>query len=338
MSLPPYPLRAARGAMLEALEDIEPGATVAVACSGGADSLALVNTLAYIGPRSGWRTAALLVDHGMQDGSAQVTAQAAQTCRDQGMDIVQSQRIEVASGAGSGGPEGAARRARYGALNHMAQEIEADVILLGHTLDDQAETVLMGLARGSGGRSLSGMRATVGAYRRPFLGLTRQDTEDICTHEGLKFWVDPTNLRSDSQAPLRSQVRGRLLPLMTEILGPGIAQTLARTGELLHQDTQALELLSQELLSAGALPNGPNRDARCVTLDWKILAAAPRAVRTRSLRLAALEAGAPAGAVTYRHIVEIDRLVSDWHGQGPVYLPTGITAAREDNTLVFVPR
>lgn len=338
MSLPPYPVRAARQAMLEALEDIEPGSTVVVACSGGADSMALVSTLAYVGPRSGWRTGAVLIDHGMQDGSAEVTARAAQACRDLGMHLVESRRIEVASGSGSGGPEGAARRGRYQALNAVAGEIEADVVLLGHTLDDQAETVLLGLGRGSGARSLSGMRATIGAFRRPFLTLTREHTEEICRHEGIDFWVDPTNELSDASAPLRSQVRLRLLPLMEEILGPGIAQTLARTGELLHQDAQALEELSAELLASAKVPNGANRGDDCVTLNLDVLAASPRAVRTRTLRAAALAAGAPAGSVTYRHIVEIDRLVSDWHGQGPVYLPLGLTVSRERDTIVFIPR
>lgn len=338
MSLPPYPVRAARQAMLEALEDVEPGSTVVVACSGGADSMALVSTLAYIGPRSGWRTGAILVDHGMQEGSAQVTAKAAQICRDLGMDLVETRRIEVASGAGSGGPEGSARRGRYQALTQVAGELEANVVLLGHTLDDQAETVLLGLGRGSGARSLSGMRGTIGIFRRPFLTMTRAHTEEICRHEGIEFWVDPTNLLSDSSAPLRSQVRLRLLPLMEEVLGPSIAQTLARTGELLHQDAQALEELGAQLLADAKAPNEAARGDDCVTLSLSVLAAAPRAVRTRTLRAAALEAGAPAGAVTYRHIVEIDRLVSDWHGQGPVYLPLGLTAARERDTIVFIPR
>ncbi len=324
--------------MLEALADVEAGSTVVVACSGGADSLALVSALAYVGPRSGWRTGAILVDHGMQEGSAEVTERAAQTCRNLGMNLVETRRIEVAMGAGSGGPEGSARTGRYRALNEMAHELDAHVVLLGHTVDDQAETVLLGLARGSGGRSLAGMRDRIGIFRRPFLTLTRGNTEEICRHDGIDFWVDPTNERAEQGAPLRSQVRNRLLPLMEEILGPGTAQTLARTAELLHQDTEALEGLSADLLNLSIKENSPNRGDDCVTLDLHSLSQAPRAVRTRALRAAALQAGAPGGSVTYRHIVEIDRLVSDWHGQGPVYLPTGITAAREYDTLVFVSR
>ena len=338
MSLPPYAVRAGRGAMLEALADLEPGNTVLVACSGGADSLALVATLAFVGPREGWRTGAIIIDHGLQEGSAQVAEQTAQTCRNLGIDLVETRAITVPTGSGHGGPEAAARTGRYAALRQLGAELGATTILLGHTMDDQAETVLLGLARGSGGRSLSGMRDTIGEFRRPFLTLTRAETEQICAHVGAQYWVDPTNLETGPDAPLRSQVRGRLLPLMEEILGPSINATLARTADLLHQDTEALELMGTQLLAASRVENGPQRTDDCVTLDLAVLAASPRAVRTRTIRAAALASGAPAGSVTYRHVVEIDRLVSNWHGQGPVYLPTGITAAREHGTLVFIPR
>ncbi|MFC7880099.1 tRNA lysidine(34) synthetase TilS, partial [Isoptericola sp. NPDC057391] len=208
-------LAAARAAVRAELGDLArdgglgPGGLVLVACSGGADSLALAAAAALEAPRVGRsvrsagfavRVGAVVVDHGMQPGSAAVAATAAARCRDLGLDPVLVRGVRVDAGPGSTGPEGAARTARYAALDAVAEETGAVAVLLGHTLDDQAESVLLGLARGSGARSLAGMPRRRGRYRRPFLGLRRAQTEAVCAAVGADFWTDPTNLLPDGGA------------------------------------------------------------------------------------------------------------------------------------------
>ena len=205
--------------MRRSVRDLAPGDLVLVACSGGADSLALAAATAFVASRDGLRAGAVVVDHGLQDGSAPVAAVAAQQCRALGLEPVEVRRARV---QGPGGLEAAARHARYAVLDDVAHQAGAAAVLLGHTLDDQAESVILGLARGSGARSLAGMAAVRGTYRRPFLSLRRSDTEDVCTANGLTWWTDPTNgalapggaVASPSGGadrpdglPLRSQVR-----------------------------------------------------------------------------------------------------------------------------------
>jgi tRNA(Ile)-lysidine synthase len=238
-----------------AVSDLPPGSLVLVACSGGADSLALAATTAFVASRDGLRAGAVVVDHGLQDGSAEVAAVAVEQCRALGLDPVEVRRVRV---SGRGGLEAAARHARYTVLDDVAHRAGAAAVLLGHTVDDQAESVLLGLARGSGARSLAGMAAARGMYRRPFLGLRRSDTEAVCVANGLAWWTDPTNGTLDAPAgpgarhgaplPLRSQVRSRVLPVLEDVLGPGVAVTLARTADLLREDADLLDELAARVL------------------------------------------------------------------------------------------
>lgn len=335
MSLPPLAVRTGRAALRASLEDLPGGSLVAVACSGGADSLAVAATLAFVGRHAGWRTAAFLIDHNMQAGSADVTQRAAQQCRDLGLESIVVKQVDVAQGPAAGGPEAAARTARYAALDELAREHGASAVLLGHTIDDQAETVLLGLARGSGARSLAGMRARKGVYRRPFLTMTRADTEAICAHEGLSYWTDPTNV--DVDGPLRSQVRGRVLPLLDDVLGPGITSTLARTAEQLHEDADLLEQLGVDALerAIGGQPGDNSPGEAQITLSVEVLSQEHRAARTRALRQAAILAGSPAGTLARRHIDEVDRLLTHWHGQGPIHLPGPVFVRRQSGNLVL---
>ena len=142
---------------------------VLVACSGGADSLALAAAVAFEAPRAGVRAGLVTVDHGLQPGSAAVAAQVAGLGYELGLDPVEIVPVTVGR---TGGVEAAARDARYAALDAAASALGA-AVLLGHTLDDQAETVLLGLGRGSGPRSIAGMRVIDGHYLRPLLGLRR---------------------------------------------------------------------------------------------------------------------------------------------------------------------
>jgi len=309
-----------RAALRSSLRDLAPGDLVLAAVSGGADSLALAAAAAFYCRKAGLRLGAVTVDHGLQPGSAGQAERAAEQCRELGLDPVVVRRVRV---GGRGGPETAARVARYAALDAVADELGAAVILLGHTLDDQAETVLLRLARGSGARSLAGMTAVSGRYRRPFLHLRRTDTQAACRAAGLPPWHDPHN---DDPAYARVRVRRDLLRALEDALGPGAAEALARTASLLRDDADALDEWAGKALPDASTTNG---------LDIPVLTALPRAVRTRVLRAAAIAAGAPAGALSARHVSELERLVTDWHGQGCVSLPGGVSAERRYDRLVL---
>jgi len=300
-----------RAAVRSSLRDVASGSTVLAAVSGGADSLALAAALAHVARKLPVAAGAVVVDHGLQSGSAEQAARAGEQCRSMGLDPVTVCAVTVGR---AGGPEAAARAARYGALDAAA----ADVVLLGHTLDDQAESVLLGLARGSGARSLSGMAAASDRYRRPFLGLRRTETRAACRALGLEPWHDPHNA---DPAYARVRVRREVLPALEAALGPGIVESLARSAALLRDDADALDEWADKAQADG--------------LVLSALTALPTAVRTRVLRRAAIAAGAPAGALTARHVTEMDRLVQDWHGQGPVSLPGGLVAERSYDRLLL---
>src|SRR5215472_15332886 len=235
---------AVRLAGRRSLADISGGSLVLAACSGGADSLALAAALAFEAPRLGLRAGAVTVDHGLQEGSGRQAERAARALRGMGLDPVLQVRAEVtARGAGDEfrGPEATARQARYAALAAAAVASGATTIMLGHTMDDQAETILLGLARGSGARSLAGMAPASGRYLRPLLGLRRAQTRAACAALGLEPWDDPQNA---DHAYARTRVRERILPLMEELIGPGVTEALARTADQLRADADVLDDLA----------------------------------------------------------------------------------------------
>jgi tRNA(Ile)-lysidine synthase len=301
------------------------GALVLVACSGGADSLALAAAAAFLAPRLGLRVGGVTVDHGLQPGSAERAAGVAALLAGLGLDPVRSVAVTVPpDGAG---PEAAARAARYDALDAAARDYRADAVLLGHTLDDQAETVLLGLARGSGGRSLAGMAARRGCYRRPLLAVRRAATRAACTELGLEPWQDPHN--SDFRYA-RARVRHQALPALETALGPGVAEALARTASQLRADAECLDELA--FAESGQL-RGDCSDPAGLGAGW--LRALPAAIRTRVLRDAAIMAGCPPGALTSGHVGAVDALVTDWHGQRWVDLPGGLRASRRAGKVWF---
>ena len=321
---------AVRGAVRRVLAG-EPAGPVLVACSGGADSLALLAATVFEGRRrarsaaegEGRRVLGVTVDHGLQDGSAERAVAVVAQMAGLGVDETASVRVRVeVSGRGV---EAAAREARYDVLAELAARLGTRTVLLGHTLDDQAETVLMGLTRGSGGRSIAGMRRSFQMFRRPLLDLTRTVTRDACRAEGIPYWEDPHN--ADPRF-LRSRVRHRVLPVLEEELGPGVAATLARTADLLRADMEHLDALADEALAA--VTAGPAQG-----LDVVALAGLPAPVRTRVLRLAALRAGAVGSELFHAHVVELDRLVTDWRGQSGVDLPGQVRAVRRGGVLGF---
>jgi len=315
-----------RTAVRACLAGLTAGDLVLVACSGGADSLALAAATAFVAPRLGLRAGAVTVDHGLQPGSAERAAEIAVLLAKLGLDPVRSTAVTVAP-AGASGPENAARVARYGALDAAAAAYGAAAVLLGHTLDDQAETVLLGLARGSGGRSLAGMPARRGRYRRPLLAVRRAATAAACAELGLEPWQDPHNC--DFRFT-RARVRHQALPALEAALGPGVAEALARTAAQLRADAECLDDLafaeSGQLRQAGSDPAG---------LDVAWLAALPAAIRTRVLRDAAVMAGCPPGALAAGHIGQVDALVTAWRGQRWADLPGGVRARRQAGKVWF---
>ena len=302
---------------------LQSGDLVLVACSGGADSMALAAATAFEAPRylDGLQFAAAVIDHGMQTGSAEVAADAASKLSGLGFNQVAVRKVQVGT---DGGPEAAARSARYAALDEIAEELGANAILLGHTLNDQAETVLLGLARGSGARSLNGMAVVSGNYLRPILGITRETTEAFCADSGIEIWQDPMN---KDESYTRVRVRKNLLPALETELGPGIAEALARTADTLREDDEVLSELALDAYKKVAQERATQIDIG--VQDFMNL---PLAIRHRVIALAAVVLQAPMLARV--HMLAIDELVDSWHGQKPLTLP-GIRVERTGETIAL---
>ena len=311
------PLYQIRLAVRSELEDIAAGDSVLVAASGGADSSALAVALLLECKAKSIKVIALIIDHGLQKNSADVTHETKRTLTKIGYENIEIRRVTVEI---TDGLEASARRARYQALSDVANSHNAVAIFLGHTKDDQAETVLLGLARGSGSRSLSGMAARVDRYRRPLLAITRAQTEAACAEAGIKFWQDPHN---QSMEFTRVRVREVVLPTMEKEIGPGISDALARSAKLLRDDADALDYLSDESVS----------ELEPASLDISKLESQPRAIRTRILRRAIYLAGAPQGSLSAEHIEPVEALITAWKGQGAISLPGGVTVARISGRL-----
>jgi tRNA(Ile)-lysidine synthase len=223
------------------------------------------------------------------------------------------------------GLEADARAARYAALDSVAHAYGASQIFLGHTRDDQAETVLLGLARGSGTRSLSGMAVVNGKYARPLLNLTREQTVAACVEADLQPWNDPHN---ENEKFTRVKVRNKVLPVMESEIGPGIAAALSRSAAILRDDADALDEMAQAVISRVDLKD----------LDCAALAELPRAIRSRILRAAIYAAGAPSCSISADHLAAVEALVTSWRGQGEASLPGGVKVARISGRLSLLAR
>jgi tRNA(Ile)-lysidine synthase len=349
------PVATIRIAVRRALTGVPADGPVLVACSGGADSLALAAATAFVAPRLGLRAGLVTVDHGLQPGSAERADVVATWAGGVGFGPVETVRVEVAGRPG--GPEAAARQARYQALVEVARRHRAAALLTGHTRDDQAETVLLALARGAGPRGLAGMPARRDLdgvpLLRPLLDVSREQTRKACAALGLTPWEDPHNA---DPSYARARVRTDVLPVLVRALGPGVLDNLARTARLVAADTAALDELAAAALAAppvtdqrggaeaavaaptadGGIATGASAGVRVVGggLSVAALAALPAAVRTRVLHAWARELGAPPAALSHRHVAALDALVTDWRGQGATHLPGGLRVARRDGLLL----
>jgi tRNA(Ile)-lysidine synthase len=277
-------------------------APLVVACSGGADSLALAAATVHVARRRHVPVHGVVVDHGLQADSADVAARAVDQLSALGCDEVRAIPVRV---DGRGGVEAAARTARYQALAEARPDNA--LVLLGHTLDDQAETVLLGLGRGSGPRSIAGMRPVDPPWARPLLGVTRETTVAACVALGLEPWQDPHN--TDPRFT-RARLRSEVLPLLDEVLQGGVAAALGRTAAQLREDSDALDRIAAEVRRT--VESGDEIDAGA-------LSKAPPAVRRRVLRSWLLDRGVP--EISDAHLREADALVGAWRGQGGHTLP-----------------
>ena len=302
---------------------LESGDLILVACSGGADSMALAEAVAFEAPRwnGGLRFGAVIVEHGLQAETKAVAEQTASALVRRGFEPVTVKHLEGGELLKSRqGTEAAAREARYEVFESAAEEFDAKAVMLGHTLDDQAETVLLGLARGSGPRSMAGMReiasSTGVTYLRPLLKLSRETTVAACRDAGIKFWVDPMNLDPHFA---RVRVRQSVLPLLEEQLGPGIAEALSRTADIAREDSDYLDSLCSDILKGIA-----TYEPTAIRLPADLLAEQPPAIRNRILHQA-LTTFHP--SPTRAHVLAVVELVTNWHGQKPLALP-GIRVSR----------
>ena len=311
-----------RNAVRPFLENLTAGDCALVAVSGGADSLALALALIKEAPELAITLIAVTVDHQLQSGSNEQAKKVQAQLKVMGYQEVIIEKVSVFEKSGL---EADARTARYTALDSIAHAYGATQIFLGHTRDDQAETVLLGLARGSGTRSLSGMATVNGKYARPFLQLTRAQTVAACQEADLKPWSDPHNLNEKFS---RVRVRNKVMPVMEEEIGPGIAAALARSAAILRDDADALDEMAQAVISRVDLSD----------LDCAALAELPRAIRSRILRAAIYAAGAPSGSLSADHLAAVEALITSWHGQGEVSLPGGVKVARISGRLSLLAR
>ena len=311
-----------RNAVRPFLENLTAGDCALVAVSGGTDSLALALALSKEAPELAVTLIAVTIDHQLQLGSADQSQKVQVQLKAMGYQEVIIEKVSVVEKSGL---EADARTARYAALDSIAHAYGATQIFLGHTRDDQAETVLLGLARGSGTRSLSGMATINGKYARPFLQLTREQTVAACQEAQLQPWSDPHNTNSKFS---RVRVRNKVMPVMEEEIGPGIAAALARSASILRDDADALDEMAQAVISRVDLSD----------LDCAALAELPRAIRSRILRAAIYAAGAPSGSLSADHLAAVEALVTSWHGQGEVSLPGGVKVARISGRLSLLAR
>ena len=303
---------ALRSAVRPFLERLEAGDSFLVAVSGGADSLALAKALYIEAQPLALNPIAITIDHQLQVNSHLQAKKVSDQLKEIGYGEVITKKVVVALDSGL---ENGARDARYASIAESVEETKAVKVFLGHTFNDQAETVLLGLARGSGTRSLSGMAAENGIYLRPLLAILRDETEAACKEWSLDFWNDPHNLNTEFT---RVKVRREVIPYLEEHLDPGISKALVRTAALLRDDGDALDLWAQ---------------AEATDLDCERLATLPKAIRTRIIRQAAFAAGATPGKLTFEQVGAIDALICAWKGQGEVSLAGGVKVERISGRL-----
>ena len=300
----------------------KPGQKLLVAVSGGADSLALASAVEFEAKKLGLKIAAAVIDHSLQKDSDKVAAQTAKTLTTLGFEEVVVKKIAVGK---AGGPEAAARTARYTALEKIRQQTRSHFIVLGHTSSDQAETVLLGLVRGSGSKSLSGMSEKTGLLLRPLLVIDRATTEAFCKDSGIKYWLDPQN---KDEKFLRVMIRKHVLPFLEKQLGGSVAASLVRTSDQLREDNAYLDSQAGKSFKKYAKVSTSG-----ISFDAKAIEKLPSAILNRVIKMALDGFGSESSRT---HVLAVSDLVLSWHGQKPLALP-GVRVVRKGNTITFEP-
>jgi tRNA(Ile)-lysidine synthase len=300
----------------------KPGQKLLVAVSGGADSLALAAATEFEAKKLNLKIAAAVIDHGLQKNSDKIASQAAKQLAAIGFEEIYVEKVKVSK---KGGMEAAAREARYLALESIRAKSKSNVIVLGHTFSDQAETVLLGLVRGSGAKSLSGMSEKTNHLLRPLLGLERKTTEEFCKDSGIKFWSDPQN--KDDKF-LRVMIRTQVLPFLEKMLGGSVAKSLVRTADQLREDSQYLDTEAGKKYKSLA-----QISVASLSFDAGKLSKLPPAMLNRVIKMALDSFGKESSRT---HVLAVADLVWSWHGQKPLTLP-GVRVGRKANTITFTP-
>lgn len=304
-----------------AAEHADPSTRYLVAVSGGGDSLALAWALSHEAPALGLSAGAVIVDHQLQDGSNQRAHDVAGTVSGWGLAPVIIKQVEVGT---AGGPEEAARSARYQAFSEAMKETGAGGILLAHTKDDQAETVLLGMTRGSGPSGLKGMPESDGAFHRPLLGISRDTLRQALSDAGVEWWEDPHNT---DERFTRSRVRERVMPLLEEELGPGVADSLARTAALFRRDSEALDALAAR--ECDAVVDATTPGVRTVKVSQ--LLDNDHAISSRMIRVMVMGVGG--SPPTFAQMKQVETVLWRWKGQSSIDL-SGATLERLEGLIV----
>lgn len=301
---------------------VKAGDQILVACSGGADSMALAIAAKFEGDRAGVLVGAVIIDHQLQEVTKVVAADVSYKLTEAGLSPVVMRTIDVDQSI-EGGLEAAARTARYDELRVAAEAFDAKFVMLGHTLDDQAETVLLGLTRGSGPKSIAGMQRKNGLWLRPLLEIRRVTTEAFCRDSHVEFWNDPHN---QDEKFTRVRVRKNVLPVLERELGPGIAESLARTGEILKDDLAYLD--GQALAEFQRLGKV---GSTAIVFEAKELEQLPKVIRIRIYQRTLELLGTTNSRI---HLKSVDDLVENWHGQKELTLP-GVRVIRKADEISF---
>ena len=327
------------------LELPESGANIVVAVSGGADSTALLLGLDELIKKDQLQlnlTVAHL-DHGLRDGSPADAKWVSQLAKELGYDVVVGKatlrrpiRTKTKVTKPRENLEQAARKARYEFLEKTANKKDSAFVLTAHTLDDQAETILMRLLRGSAAEGLSGtpaMRELAPGSRvklvRPLLAWARHaGTEDYCRRREVDFRVDVMN---DDEAFSRVRVRKQLLPLMKSF-NNRVVETLSRTASLLNEDARALAAEAGRLLGSAMAPQ-ENSETSLPSLNVNVLLQSPPAVRRRALREWILRSRGDLKRVEMVHLIAVENLLKGDRGGRVAELPGGINVTRKRGML-----
>lgn len=298
-----------------------------IALSGGMDSVVLTHVLCRLRGEEGLVLSAAHMDHGIRREAEEDALFAAAFCREMDIPCTVGRRDVPALAAEWGmSPEEAARAARYAFLEEVRQQTETDAIVLAHHMRDQAETLLLRLARGSSAEGMGGMRPAAGRRMRPLLDVPWELLRDYAAENGLSWREDSTN--ADASIP-RNAMRHRVIPAVEDVF-PGAQAGMARTARLLQRDDDCLRQLAQPLLAhmrmlpggGGILPAAPLADAHP--------ALAGRAV------LMALRACGCEAYLTETHVDAIMRLTHGRTGAG-VDIPGGWRAERDSRHVAFLP-